>query len=56
VAKDFGMGQLNAFSIFHKFFKTIRTWVWVFSLYFGLVATFAHFSLTKEMSLIEGYT
>jgi hypothetical protein len=56
VAKDFGMGQWNAFSIFHKFLKTIKTWVWVFSLYFGLVAVFAHLSITKQMRLIEVYT
>jgi hypothetical protein len=55
MAKDFGRGQLNAFSTFHSFFKTIKTWVWVFSLYFGLVGTFAHFSITKEMSLTEVY-
>jgi hypothetical protein len=56
MAKDFGMGQLNAFSTFHSFLKTFRTWVWVFSLYLWLVATFAHFSITKEMSLFEVYT
>jgi len=56
MVKDFGTGQLNAFSTFHLFLKTIRTWVWVFIPYFGLVATFAHLSITKEMSLIEVYT
>jgi hypothetical protein len=56
MAKDFGMGQLIAFFTFHSFLKTLRTWVWVFSLYFQLVAAFAHFSITKDMSLIEVYT
>jgi len=56
MAKDFGMGQLNSFSTFCLFFKTIRTWVWVFSLYFKLVVAFVHFTITKEMSWIEVYT
>jgi hypothetical protein len=56
MAKDFGMGQLNAFSTFHVFSKTIKTWVWVFNFYFKLVITFVHFSITKEMNWIEVYT
>jgi hypothetical protein len=50
MAKDFGMGQLNALSTFHLFSKTIKTWVWVLSPYFKLVVAFVHFSITKEMN------